>query len=161
MQEHDNGLDGQEQPLEGVLVDDTDYSEAEALVFGAEAAESKPIEDDQETVDSVDAENSARGLVRAAMHGMNWLLRLKDSRVQYGQDVIQRAEDELTPALVKHGIGSTGITRFGEEFQAGAFLIELGLGTASAIRQTREADEAAAKKEEGGFNGSEPQRLTT
>lgn len=127
------------------------FDEAVALIEQTEDQErSESTEQGEpEAVKVDDPERAAKGLVRSAMQGLNWVLRtFKDKRIQYDEDLIKEAESSIAPALVKHGVGSGGVSRYGEEIGAGAFLVMLGINTRSAIVELRTEDEAKRKRTE-------------
>lgn len=95
-------------------------------------------------------EQGARGLVAFMMGVFNFLLKFKDPRVQYSDEMIAQAQDEMSPVFMKYGLGSSAMGRCVPEMQAGSFMFHLGMGTVQAIKENRRQDEAEARKKERG-----------
>lgn len=103
-----------------------------------------------EFIPTDEAERGAKGVVRMFCTGVNWLLKFKDPRLNWNDEIIAQAEENISPALMKHGIGSGRLSQYAPEANATMFTTQLFHATYKGAQSLRAADEAERKAREAG-----------
>lgn len=108
----------------------------------------------QETVE-VGALEAGKAKARSLVKLLEKIFRMKEPRLEYGEETYKAAEDELGPLLAKHSLTEAGPMKYAEEANGVAFMANLAWGTIVGIRQMREEDERQQKQAEAAQHGSE------
>lgn len=127
-----------------------DYLEAERIVDDAIREEAdiegefQPMGGQPEAVELTELDR-AKGFVRLLFGGLGYLLKFKDPRLEWGDEIKDQAAETIAPAMVKHNLTGGPVGAYQEEIQAAGFLGMLGFQTVGKIHEFRAQDMAEAK----------------
>lgn len=122
-----------------------DLSQAEGLIDRLE--DDKPEGEKGGNNESIEgefiaADDIVKSQSRAIVGSLEGLFRLKDSRVSYGEELYEKGEKELSPAIAQYGMSNTLKHLVG--LNAVIFIGSLVMTSIRAILVNRAADQEAA-----------------